>query len=288
MSADSAGVDLSGALPMGGDGELVHLLRGAVTVLFLGGWRTILWPPEFRGHPIDGPEYLVRLAAALRLVARSQHLQAQGHLQDAWNRLSEAADLLPSALKWRHEPTNTVFARRPEPPNVMRADIALVVDVARLIWAAQFELRHLKREFAADRERKAHDELIEAVVHYLQWVEWDPATDEDPPPGALPWDDGVTVDRRRTPLLDRATDIRWFCNPSAETGVSQAPWQDNDGFCGLHALARDRLADRPEPVPWRGLPGTTGMVVRCGALRAWKHAVERKEDQGKLRSLTGS
>ena len=274
MSADGAGVDLPRALPTEPD-NLVRMLLRAVAVLLRGGWRTILWPPEFQGYPVASREpHLVDCAEALRLVARSQQLQAQGRVQDAWDGLSDAAALLPERFVRLELPTNTVFALLPlEPPHTARPDVRLVVGVARLVWRDQTAMQDLKDAFDPDQEKKARDELIEAIIHYLTWVESDPAVGEPPPPGALPWNDGVTVGRARESLLDRATEIRRFGNPGDRVRVSQAPWQDNGGFLGLYVVARDRLAQRPEPAPW----------PRVSELRAWEDARRHRQDLASLR-----
>jgi hypothetical protein len=265
--------------------QLRPLLSAALKALQVGHWRAVLRPPEFRGRPIAGPKHLTDWAIALRLVALSMQLQAQGRVQDAWDRLSEAAQLLSSELARLDVSTNTVFAvLRPEPPDGAWPDVKLVAGIARLIWREQYELRDLKRTFAPDRMR-AHDELIEAIVQYLFWVEFDPATYHRRPPGEPFWDDGVTVDRSRKVLRLRATEIRWFGNPAATVEVSQAPWQDGGGFAGLYTDALDVLAKQAEPAPWCGVPGTSGLVVRRGRLRAWQYARQRKEDLDSFRLL---
>ncbi len=286
VGTDEPGVDGPPKPPAGAGDQLRSLLWAMLKALEVGHWRAVLQPPEFRGRPVAGPPHLVRWAVALRLVAVSMQLQAQGRLQDAWDRLSEAAGLLPSELVRLEASTNTVFAvLRPEPPDGVRPDVELVVGLARLIWRDQHELRHLKRRFAPGRMR-AHDELVEAIVQHLFWVEFDPATYCRRPPGEPCWGDGVTVDRSRKVLRLRATEIRWFGNPGATVEVSQAPWQDGGAFLGLYADALDLLAGQAEPAPWCGVPGTSGLVVRRGRLRAWQYAHQRKEDLDSLRVLT--
>jgi hypothetical protein len=205
-------------------------------------------------------------------------LQAQGRLQDAWDRLSEAARLLPSELVRLEVATNTAFAvLRPSLPETAPADVQLAVAIARLLWRDQFELLELKRRFAPGRT-KARDELIEGCVQYLMWVTFDPTTLFRAAPGEPTSDDGVAVEPSRTVLCSFGTEVRWLGDPAATTKVSQAPWQDIGGYRGLCAEAFDSLAARPEPAPWCGRRGTSGLVVRRGRLRAWQHACRRRED----------
>lgn len=266
--------------------QLRPLLLAAVKAAEIGHWRWILRPPEFQGRPIAGPKALVERAVALRLVARSQQLQAQGRLLDAWDRLGEAAALLSPQLVQRDPLTGVALALlRPEPLDDMPLDMKLLIRLARVIWRDQIELQHLRRRFAPEKETKARDQLIEAFILHLMWVEHDPATYDRPEPGQTPWDDGVSVDRSRTTLCRRATEIRWFADPAATVEVSQAPWQDGGAFRGLHADALDLLATHAAPAPWCGGHGTSGLVVRRARLRAWRYARQRKEDLDSFRVL---
>jgi hypothetical protein len=266
--------------------QLRPLLRAAVKALEIGHWRWILRPPEFQGHHVAGSKESVDRAIAHRLVARSQQLQAQGRMLDAWARLGEAAALLPPQLVRRDPLTGVALALlRPEPSDDMPLDMKLLIRLARVIWRDQFELQYLRRTFAPEKEMKARDQLIAAFIHHLMWVEGDPATYERPESGRTPWDDGVNVDRTRTALCRRATEIRWFADQAATVEVSQAPWQDGGAFRGLHADALDLLATQTRPAPWCGSHGTSGLVVRRGRLRAWQYARQRKEDLDSFRVL---
>jgi hypothetical protein len=165
----------------------------------------------------------------------------------------------------------------PEPPATSPGDEQLAPRLARLVWREQFELEDLRRSVAA-RRCAPRDELIEACIQHLYWVEFDHCAFYRPAPGAPSWDDGTTVDRLRSVLCLRGTRLRQFANPTAGN-LSQAVWQDIGGYRGLCAAAFDRLADRPAPVPWCGVPRTSGLQIRRGRLRAWQHATRRGEDR---------
>jgi hypothetical protein len=258
----------------------------AVGRLERGDWRAVLRPPEFRGGVVAGPRPLVDLAVALRLTARSMQLQAQGRLHEAWQRLAEAADVLPEQLLRRDHSTGVARAvLAPEPPDEMPDFVMLAWRTARLVWREQFELDDLRRGVAPGRVRP-RDELVEACVQHLFWVEFDHCAFYRVIPGEpLHWDDGTMVDRLRSVLCLRATRLRQFADPAAGR-LSQAVWQDIGGYRGLCASAFDRLAARAVPVSWCGLPATTGLLVRRGRLRAWQHARRRREDLSDLADQT--
>ena len=211
-------------------------------------------------------------------------LQAQGRVHDAWDRLGEAAGLLPPQLRRRTASADTVQAvLRPLPQRGEPADVGLVLRIARLIWREQFELRDLRERFAAGKI-EPRDELVEAYIHYLSWVDFDPSTFYCSPAGESMWDDGTPLDRSRA-VMCLFPAIRWFADPMQKIRLSQAPWQDINGLRGLAAEALDRLADRTVPAPWWGGNGTSGLVVRLGRLRAWEHARQRRVDLDAFRSL---
>jgi hypothetical protein len=258
--------------------DVVQVLTRLAAALEVGYWRRVLRPPEFGGQVVSGGEHVVRCAMALRLVAISMQRQAQGRLLDGWDRLSEAASLLPARLFQCDASTGVALALlSPVAPGGATAEERLAVAVARLVWREQAELRDLRERFAPER-MKAHDELIEAIIHYLFWVEFDPSTYCRRSSKQWSWDDGVTVERSRTAFCRRASEIRRLGDPTATVAVSQAPWQDGGGFRGLYPEALDLLAEREEPAPWCGRRGTSGLVVRRGRLRAWQYARRRRED----------
>lgn len=261
----------------GGYENLLRLLLRAVATLETGCWRAVLRPPGFGGHVAGGPKLLVHCAVALRLIARSMQLQAQGRPVDAWDRLSDAATLLPAGLVRRDPPTGFAFAALPPAlSDGAPREERLVVGIARLIWREQTELLDLQRRFAPGR-MKASDELIEGCILYLMWVVFDPTTMSPTPPGEPEWDDGVMVEPSRTVLCLFGTGVRVLADPARDTPVSQAPWQDIGGYRKLATKALGRLAKRPAPTPWCGAPGTSGLVIRRGCLRTWQHAREGRQ-----------
>ena len=261
--------------------EVRSTLRIAVDLLERGDWRAVLRPSGFGGRGVAGPRHLVGQAVALRLIGRSMQLQAQGRLYDAWQRLGEGAAVLPGQLVRRDGSTGVALAvLTPEPSDDPFRDGTLARRVGRLVWREQFELEDLRRSFAVGRTRP-RDELIEACVQHLLWVEFDHCAFYRTAPGEPYWDDGTTVDRARSLLCLRGTRLRQFADPTAGR-LSQAVWQDIGGYRGLCAAAFDRLAEQTAPVPWCGLPGTSGLTIRRGRLRAWQHAHRRKEDLNDL------
>ena len=264
MSSEDASEDLRQAL--------AGCLWDDVGRLFGGNWRGVLQ----RSGSVAGPEHLVHWAAATELVALSMQAQAEGRVQDAWDRLSEAAALLPRQLVRRDRVTGVAVAVLPSmPPETAALEVRLVVVLARLIWREQHELADLRDRFAPGKT-KARDQLAEGCIQWLIWVLFDPTSFYRAAADGLR--DGTTVDPSRSVLCLFATEIRLFADPTAESGVSQAPWQDIGAYRGLVAEAFDRLADRSEPAPWCRREGTSGLVVRRGRLRAWQHACTRKQD----------
>jgi hypothetical protein len=205
--------------------------------------------------------------------------QAQGRLDDAWDRLGEAAAVLPEQLSRRDPSTGTPHAVLvPGVPGDSPVDETLAWGVARLVWREQFELEDLRCRVAPGRVMP-RDELIEACIQHQFWVEFDHFAFYRAVPGGLSWDDGTTVDRLRSVLCLRGTRLRQFAEPTAGR-LSQAVWQDIGGYRGLCAVAWDRLGAETAPVPWCGVAGTPGLAVRRGRLRAWQHACRRRDDLG--------
>jgi hypothetical protein len=253
------------------------VLRSAVAALESGHWRVVLRPPGLVTG-VTGPGHVVRRAVALHLVARSMQLQAQGRLHDAWERVGEAAALLPPSLVRRDRSTGTARAVLCEKPSDdAPVGVAVTRRTALLVWREQYELDDLRRTFAHRRQRP-RDELVESCIQHLFWVEFDPFAWYRARSAEPAWADGTTVDRLRSLLCARGTELRRFANPTEETILSQAPWQDIGGYRGLCAEALDLLAARPRAAPWCGLAGTANLEVRRGRLRAWEYARHRRDD----------
>ena len=262
----------------GADDELRQVLWSGVPVLEIGDGRRVLRPLEVEGRPVAGSRHLVLWATALRLVARSMQLQAQGRVHDAWLRLAEAAVLLHPQMRRFDDGEGVpraVFAA--DPPDDAPVDEQLARRVARLVAREQFELDHLRQTFAHDRTA-ARDVLVEALTQHWFWVQFDGAT-WSRPQGSTGWDDDVVVDATRSALCGRATGLRQFADPTCGTPVSKSVWHDVGGFRGLYGEALSRLAEREVPAPWCGVAGTSGLKIRRARLRAWQHAHRWRDDQ---------
>jgi hypothetical protein len=258
------------------DEDVRSALVVAVRRLERGDWRAVLRASELGGPPVGGRRRHVDCEVAVELSARSMQQQARGYLSDAWHHLDRAASGLPASWVRRDRLTGTALAVLPPQPVDLSADAAAGWYIARLVWREQFELENLRRRVAAGRVRP-RDELIEACIQHLFWVEFDHCAFYRSEPGQPPWEDGTTVDRLRSVLCLRASRLRQFAEPTAGR-LSQAVWQDVGGYRGLCALAFDRLGEQPTPVPWCGVEGTSGLMVRRGRLRAWQHARRRQDD----------
>jgi hypothetical protein len=217
----------------------------------------------------------------LRIVARSMQLQAQGHVQEAWGELGNAAQLLPRGRRQPTPPGAVARAALGPRRRAASVDEELAWQITRLVWREQFELSYLRDRFARDLLR-AREELIEACIEHLCWIEFDPFVFSRPGPGAPAWDDGVSVDRERSGLCLRGTRLRQFADPS-ERALSKSVWIDIGAYRGLCAEALGWLADRPAPAPWCGTADTSDLKVRLGRLRAWEHARQWRADFGHWR-----
>jgi hypothetical protein len=270
----------------GANDDVLAVLRIAVGLLERGDWRAVLRPPGFGGCVIAGPRHHVRLAVALHLVARSMQLQAQGSVDDAWGQLGDAAAVLPGQLFRRDASTGIALAVLvSKPPIDMSGGVSFAWRIARLVWREQVELEDLRCRVAPGRVTP-RDELIEACIQHLFWVEFDPFTFYRAPPGRMLWDDGTTVDRLRSVLCGRGSRLRQFADPTAGR-LSQAVWQDIGGYRGLCAAAFDRLAVQSAPARWCGTAGSSGLTIRRGRLRAWQHACRRRDDLSEHQELGG-
>jgi hypothetical protein len=248
-----------------------------IDALEVGHWRLILRPrPPRAGRRVAGPVHLVRWGVVLRLVAVSMQLQARGRVQEAWERLGEAAVHLPVALR-RLPPAGDVAVATlvPAPPSAS-PDEELARRIARLVWREQYELLHLRNRFAPGLMRP-RDQLVDACIEHMCWGEFDPFASDVP--RASTWDDGVTLANERSVLCRRGSRLRQFADPT-KGDISKSVWIDVGEYRGLRARALERLADRPAPAPWWEAPGTADLRVRLGQLRAWQHARTWRDDLG--------
>jgi hypothetical protein len=258
-------------------GELRQALQTMTDALEVGHWRAILHPQAACAvGQVAGPEQLVLWGVVLRMIARSMQLQAQGHVQEAWDQLGKAAHLLPRGMRSPTPPGGVARAVRRPRRRDASVDEELAWRITRLVWREQFELSDLRDRFYCDLP-SARAELVEACIEYLCWVEFDPFVFSRPGPGASTWDDGVSVDRERSRLCLRGTRLRQFASPR-KRALSKSVWIDIGAYRGLCAEALGRLADRPEPAPWCGTTDTSDLKVRLGLRRAWEHARQWRED----------
>lgn len=257
--------------------ELRRALQTMTDALELGHWRAILHPgAACPGEGVAGDKGPVLWAVVLRMVARSMQLQAQGRVQEAWDQLGKAADLLPAARRRPTSPGDVARAALRPPRTGASADEELTRRIARLVWREQFELAELRTRFAPGLQR-ARDELVEGCIEHLCWVEFDPFVFAYVAPGAAAWDDGTSVARERSVLCLRSTRLRQFADPT-QGALSKSVWIDIGAYRGLCAEAFDRLADRPAPAPWCGTADASGLRVRLGQQRAWEHARRWRAD----------
>ena len=266
---------VGGCTPVEEPRRALHAMTDA---LELGHWRAVLDPgAECSPRRVAGPKVLVLWAVVLRIVARSMQLQAQGHVQEAWDQLAEAAALLPVARRQPTPPGGVARAALRLPRRGAPADEELARRIARLVWREQVELSDLRARFAPRRSR-ARGELVEACIEHLCWIEFDPFVFTRSPPGTPAWDDGVTLERERSALCLRGSRLRQFGDPTNGTRISKSVWADVGEYRGLCAEALGRLANRPAPAPWCGTADATGLKVRLGRLRAWEHARRWRSD----------
>ncbi len=240
-----------------------------------GDWPAVLAfaPSRPAGRAIAGPNVIVRDHAALRSVARSMELQFHGDVHGAFAELKVSARLLPNS--YAHPADRTRVALPPRPP-ATTAEMT-TWQIARLVWREQTEIDHLRATYAQGR-LTPREQLVEACIQHLIWVDLDPfAPERCRPPAKLP-------DQSRSCLCGRASELRRLATPTAGD-VSQSVWLDAGAFAGLRSRALDRLAEQLHPAPWCGRKGAETLPVRCGRLRAWQHAQRCRQDRDYWKSL---
>ena len=251
--------------------ELQLLLLGVLDHLEAGDWRAVLRPGGLTARRVAGPGHLVRFGSALTLVALSMQMQAQGNVQEASNRVDDAAEFLPAQLRWVDETGAVRPALVPNLPDDAPVDERLVRRLTRLCWREKAELEYL-RDTLAPEATTARDELAEAMIQHWVWVQFDRTTFLRDGRPVSTWNDGVSVECSRTALCTRASKLRHFANPRRGCAVSQSPWRDVGALRGLYGTALARFGGHNAAAPWCGTPGTSDLPVRLGRLRAWQHA----------------
>jgi hypothetical protein len=245
-----------------------------------GDWRTglaLLLAPPPAGLALDA-----MLAVELRTIARSLADRAGGHHVAAWTGLGvAAANLHRQRPAFPVLPDSAGDAVRLALPAEPTADgpARQAWRIVRLIWREQGELARLRRYASATPpEGLTRDRyiLVLAVVEYLCWVQFDPATWlRDPPDDRAAIAAAESVDELwgtpRSGLLRSATDLRRLLGQ--ESGDMTRPVWDSIGkYCGLRRLALRELARRSPP-PWTDLAaGSTTTPARVGAWLAWTAA----------------
>ncbi len=255
----------------GSGDELRRALRVLLDALELGDWRAVLFPGIRcpRDLVITGSRRQLRLVVLLRLVARSMQLQTHTQVHDAWDRLGQASVRLPT---WYRRPDDrTRAALRPKPrDDTVESEAAW--RLAMIIWREQWELHDLRARFAHGLMRP-REELVQACIQHLVWVDFDPYSSDRPRLATC----GPAPDRSRSSLCLRASRLRQFADPRA-CDVSQSVWRDIGAFPGLCAEALDRLAEPGSPAPWCADAGVAGPRIRRGRYYAWDYAVKRRAD----------
>jgi hypothetical protein len=228
-------------------------LPRCIKALELGDWFAAL---SLSSPAATGP---ATLATVLNMLAASMQSRAAGDVSTAWRQLSEVASRLPRAM--RH-----LDGTR----NVWLADLRPLGDgdawrVSRITWREQRELGDLRQRLSRDGTRP-RDELVEACIERLGWVEFNPWTWSQP-------NGDLSVTPSRDELLRRGTWLRQFARPRSGR-LSQSVWRDIGAYGGLYASALTRLAIRPV-VPW---DIDSGVPIRVGRMRIWDHAQQWRSD----------
>lgn len=240
--------------------------------LEVGNWPLVLHHDLQLAN--DQSHTAAMLRAVLRLVAHSMRLQAEARPLDAWNKLGEAAYLLPPAHRGPPAQPGGAPIAVPTPDLRHNASFAeeLTWQTARLVWREQSELADLRRKFASGL-MKPSEELVEACIEHLSWIEFDPfARSEAVRPSARKDKAIVNVFRdSRSALLERATRLRQFANPAAQA-MNESVWRDIGGHSKLVTTTLSQLAGRVRPTAGSATDSPSDVPARLGRLRAWEYA----------------
>jgi hypothetical protein len=141
----------------------------------------------------------------------------------------------------------------------------------RVIWREQAELAALRTSLVREHT-EARDVLIDAMIEWMRWVEFDPWT------CALhALDDLTGIGPARAEFCVRATHLRRFADPTAGD-LSTTVWTKLGGYLGLRDAALRRLA-ASDLVPWASTnPLIQDIPVRLGRRRALEYATQWLED----------
>jgi len=250
-------------------------MEALLEALELGNWRGVLIAQRFVQDEMLSPGER-NFEFAVGLVAKSMFFQAVGNVTQAWTTLQSAAARLPPRLVRRDPEDHDVLIDTPRSAPGQGTEQDLTWRLCSVAWREQSELLALRRRFRDPNSRR--DELIEACIEHLTWVECDPWTWQAPTQETaalearlqLPPNFGLPG---RRDLIHRASDLRQFANPRAGM-VSESVWKDIGGYRRLKALAVRRMAQRPVE-PWLRFDArdTDPQVpVRAGRAVAWDQA----------------
>jgi hypothetical protein len=255
-----------------GDSEF-QALELAVAALEAGNWRAAIALLRADGSSHD------RLTAAANLLALSMFCQAIGDVDAALRHLDAAARILPSTLTREDRANQLILVN---PPRLADQDPAehspahQTWSVCRIAWREQTELIAIRDRFRLS-SRTARDELIDACIEYLIWVEFDPWTWRHPNQDQWLRQLGIVVPAsfgipRRKDMCARASALRKLAIATLGD-VSESVWKDIGGYRGLREQALRRMARRP-PAAWnRGLaPSTQDVPAQRGRSAAWSYA----------------
>ena len=238
-------------------------LVSAVCAIERGNWRYILYVLE----ALDAYGEATAFYILLQAVAWSMRLQTLGDVTEARKQLGVAAQLLPRPMRrLARDGVTSVSALRPKP--AARPEIPMLTwRAARVIWREQAELTAL-RTLLTREHTEARDVLIDAMIEWMRWVDYDPWS------FALHAHDDLTgIGPTRAALCARASQLRWFVDPT-EGDVSTTVWANLGGYRGLRDAALRRLAGS-DLVPWASAnPLIQDIPVRLGRRRAWEHAIK--------------
>jgi hypothetical protein len=257
-------VPTSGPTPDPGE---FHPLSPCLDALKRGDWRTAV----IRLHS-DGSSQQ-KLAAAANLLARSMFWQAMGDVEAAWAHLDDVARMLPPTLTRYDQAEPTCLVKPPWAGSTGPGSNPPMWMVCLLTWREQTELISLRERFRRPG-RSPRDELIDACIEYLIWVEFDPATWQAPRNDTGLRDLGLIVPPtfatpRRMDLCDRASALRKLAVPTLGD-LSESVWKDIGGYRGLKAQALRRMADRPLTAWKHGVAAPEPVVpVRIARAQAW-------------------
>ncbi len=253
------------------NGDSPSLVR-ALVALERGDWRGAMALMADDGASHEG------LMAVAGLLALSMFCQAVGDVLAAWRHLGDVAQILPETMS-RTDQSESV--RRMNPPRLPEPDshdmAPVMMTACRIAWREQSELFNLRDRFRAPG-RTPREELVDACIEYLMWVEFDPWTWQHRSGDPYSPLTGVVLPRsfgtpQRTDMCARASALRKLAVPGLGD-LSESVWKDVGAYRGLRGLALRRLADRPL-IPWQRGPTTPTVrevPVRRGRDAAWNYA----------------